>query len=197
MTDDSSSEGLCPGGTCIGGRCNLPAWDRVMGSSDFGGFDVVWDVIMDERGRVYAGGSFSGEASFGGAGAPEVATGFAAAFIAAYERDGAYRWFRSVGGPGVDLVYRLAHAPGTDRLYAFVRVGLDGPADLGGGLRDPGAYVVAFDLTGSYQWDRELPFIEAIEATSEGGVLVAGMLSSGFDLGAGPARRHVRMRHIL
>ncbi len=192
VLDEAGSEGLCPGGTCIGGRCNLPAWDRVFGGTLT---DIVWDVVMDDRGYVYAGGSFRGEASFGAAGAAEPAVGVASAFIAAYEPDGAYAWLRSIGGPGTDLVYRLAHAPGTDRLYAFVRVGFDGDANLGGGLRPPGAYIVAFDLEGTYLWDREAPFIEDIEATPDG-VLAGGSLVPGFDLGGGPRTTDVVAAYI-
>lgn len=181
VIDEAGTEALCPGGTCIGGRCNLPAWDRVIGGTSS---DVVWDVVMDERGYVYAGGFFEGEASFGAAGPPEAAIGAAGAFIAAYEPDGAYAWLRSFGGPGRDLVFRLAHAPGSDRLYAFIRVGSGGSVDLGGGPRPPGAYVVAFDMNGTYQWDREIPFIEDIDATPAG-VIVAGFFGSEFDFGGG------------
>ncbi|HEY8431142.1 MAG TPA: hypothetical protein VIL20_22335 [Sandaracinaceae bacterium] len=82
-------------------------------------------------------------------------------------------------------MFRLGHASGTDRLYAFVRIGHDGDADLDGDPRPPGAYIVAFDLNGTYQWDHELPFIENIAATPAG-VNAAGFFGGDFDFGGRP-----------
>lgn len=68
--DESESEPICPGGTCVGGRCNLPAWT------------AYWED----------------EARFGAAGPSEVAVA-SDAFVAAYEPDGAYAWVRTLGSP--------------------------------------------------------------------------------------------------
>ncbi len=105
--DESGADPICPGGTCAGGRCSLPAWDRLVGGSEG---DIVFNVAMDERGFVYVAGAFGGEARFGSAGAPEMAGGLADAFIAAYEPDGAYAWFRSLGGPEHDVAFAIAYS---------------------------------------------------------------------------------------
>lgn len=177
--DEPDEGALCPGGSCVGGRCNLPAWDRVLGGPDG---DVVFNVAMDERGYVYVAGTFASGARFGSAGPPEVALGLADGFVAAYEPDGAYAWFRALGADDYDVAFAIAYSPFADTVYVSARIGSE--FDFGGGTRSTGTYVVAFDRSGTYLWDREFPVVQDIEAAPDG-ILVAGLFNTEFDFGGG------------
>jgi hypothetical protein len=75
-----------------------PLWDRTVGST---WYDTGINVTVDGNNNVYATGEVQGPADFGG-GKVGPTNGISDAFVASYDKNGAYRWSKVFGGAGSD-----------------------------------------------------------------------------------------------
>ncbi len=162
VADDEGDTPLCPGGTCVAGRCDLAGWSRTFGGPEG---DAVFSVAMDELGNVYIAGGFQGAAHFGGAG-PETSVSAPDgspspdAFVASYAADGTYRWVRAFGSPEVDVAVDVAWDAEAGQLY--VTGATSGAIDFGAGVPATEAFLVTLDRAGAYRWHRAFAVSRAV-----------------------------------
>ncbi len=182
IDDAPTGTSLCPGGTCMAGRCSFAAWDRVFGGS---GNDSARAITSDSDGNLYVSGQLNTGADFG--------TGpVSQPVIASYAPDGELRWVVSgetSGGPG-PVAQGLAFDASTNRIYLLARGGVT----VGSTTAGPSAFVMALDPSGTIDWARSLPTLSAgfphaggIVA-HDGRVLVASSHTAAFDFGDGVVR---------
>jgi hypothetical protein len=150
-------------------------------------------VAFAPDGRLAWGGAIRSDADLGG-GIRTVA-GFQDAFLIDYDSAGAYRWDHVMGVTrvieGVDLIRGIA-TDAAGNVYAVGSISDD--YDFGGGLRSVGAerdiFIVSYDSTGAYRWDRVYGADERdtaldVAVASNGDVCLAGMFRFTVDFGGG------------
>jgi hypothetical protein len=164
----------------IYGHLLLVAWD---------GPGVVWwrdnpaigdqpVVTTDANNNVTFAARFSGIANFGTVNRTDQTA------VASYTHDGVARW--DIALPA--SVYPYAIATGPNDTTVIGGSILNTPADLGGGVRQPGPFVLALGPNGAYKWDRTLasPYAQDVtrgvavrsneQVTAAGNVLDAGFV---------------------
>lgn len=128
-------------------------WTKEVGGR---GDDTARGVASDRDGGLYAVGHFSEDMRFG-AGVLRSAGG-KDGFIVRYDRDGNPLWARSIGGPGLDEMYRVA-SDGDGNAYLIgtvtgpVDVDRDGSIDVVGTAKGS-ALVAAYNTEGDLLWTR-------------------------------------------
>lgn len=161
--DDGGS--LCPGGLCLGGRCDFAAWDKTFGTVNG---DTANAVAFDGAGNVYvAGVARAGTVDFGG-GSRTIAV--SAIVVVKYAPDGRYVW--DFVHPAVANVADLAVDATGSRIYVVGTAS----SDLGSGSASA-PYVLLVDGSGAYVSDRRFGAdhdnLNGVALNSEG-VLVIG-----------------------
>jgi hypothetical protein len=151
--------------------------------------DAAYAVTTDAMNNVYVGGTFANQVDFGGG-----PTGmyFGGAFVASFDRDGAYRWDRDFGSGQPDSVSSIAVSQLGD---VVVAASFGSSVDFGGGVRTSSGWVDGavwvLDTDGIYQWDRvygaspDNDRVDAVSVDCAGNILATGMFEGTIDFGGG------------
>jgi hypothetical protein len=163
------------------------AWSRTCGGTSY---DSGRAVAADPSGNVLVGGSFSDEASFGGA--PMTSAGQADLFLAKYSSAGSHVWSSRFGSAGNEGIHSL----GADSDGNILVAGdFDTSVDFGGGALtcagDYDAFLAKLTSGGSHLWSKR--FGSTGSDTTWGGaavsadrrVVLAGTFTGTVDFGGG------------
>jgi hypothetical protein len=165
-----------------------PRWSHRLGGT---GNDSGAAVAADSDGNVYVAGEFWDTVDFGGG--PWVGAGWYDGFVASYDRDGAHRWSRGLGGASYDYGKGLALDLNGN---VYVTGSFNGTASLGGpwftsaGRTD--FFIASFGaLDGAHRWSRahggtSNDEAQGLAADASGSLQLAGVFSGETDLGGGP-----------
>ena len=163
------------------------AWDTVFGST---GLDSPQRVAIAPGGNLIVTGSHTAPIDFGGG--LRSNGGGADVFLLSLSKAGAYLWDKTFPLAGHQEGWCVA----TNTKGQIVVGGLfDGTIDFGGGARKAAgefdAFVVGFDATGGYLWDRAYgsslrDAISGVAFDSSSDLWVTGYFEQNIDFGAGP-----------
>jgi len=157
------------------------------------GHDLVDRIAQDAKGNLYLAGSFVQSLAFAGqtltapAGSTEVA-------LIGLDENGAYRWSKAFGTPGMDAGTSLA-VDGAGNVYLAGKVYASVPTlDFGGGPRpligEWDGFVASFDPSGMHRWSRVLggpdsDEVGAVAVDAGGSVYLTGIAVGPVDFGDG------------
>ncbi|MEZ4503875.1 MAG: helix-turn-helix transcriptional regulator [Dehalococcoidia bacterium] len=173
------------------------AWSRTLARGDL---DLVRVATRDDA--IVVAGAFTGTIEVGGRSL--TASGTHDLVVAAFSPEGDLRWLRALDGEGTEAAVDVAMTENGPIVAATLeRVDSGGSATKGGDgaapTRSAAVLLVALDNDGNERWTRLIegaPATEAaaepstltlagIEATEDGGIVLAAALRGAIDLGAG------------
>lgn len=163
--DDETAGPLCPGGSCLSGRCSFTPWDRIVGNL---GNDFLRAVTTDDAGNVYAVGSLYGGADFGAGPEPP-------RLMVSYSPDGVLRWTLPFPEEQGHLdAYGIAYDPARDRVIAVGNFRGEALTLAGTTLAGAPGFGVLFAVRsdGTPAWIRELPELVGNPSGTGAGVAV-------------------------
>ncbi len=154
--------------------CTL-RWAVALGGSSSDVCDGV--AVNDVADRVYVLGAGGGTIEAGSA--LETASGSRDVLLAAYDRDGVFKWLKLFG----KALTTVGHGIALDPLGNITMVGItSGPVDLGSGeVKHHGSndvFILSLDPAGNHRWDARIggsgyDFGDAVAADNTGNVYVA------------------------
>lgn len=167
-------------------RAGKLRWAKSLGGP---GDDGTTAVGVDAAGHVYVGGYFEDEVDFGGKKALAV-VGTSDAFLASFEESGDFRWAKSFGANGRDLVLDLA-ARG-DRVVVTGQ--LANEATIDGTVlaaKNFDGFVARFDTDGKIDWGTVFGGDggdqgQSVAIAEDGSIVVGGSLFAGTAFGSKP-----------
>jgi hypothetical protein len=164
-----------------------PLWARSLGGARF---DIGFGVAVDASDNVYVVGRLTGPADLGQG--PTPGAGETDIFLVKYDRGGALKWAKRLGGPFADQGTAVAVLPGGDVVVAG-RVA--GAVDLGGGpLVGPGGgdtFLVRYDPDGRHVFSRRMgntgdfDTAPAMAVNAAGQIALTGTFALRADFGGG------------
>ncbi|MCK5796699.1 MAG: SBBP repeat-containing protein, partial [Deltaproteobacteria bacterium] len=161
-------------------------WSKRFGAT---GWDMGRKMAFDNAGHLLLIGSFHGSTVLSGT--PLTSAGGSDLFVASFTTGGTLRWAKRFGGTG-DEYGRAIAIDAQDRLTITGRF-MDS-IDFGGGkltsAGDRDIFMAGLKVDGTYRWARSFgamgfDYGEAIVASPQGDVFLAGQFSGGVDFGQG------------
>lgn len=156
--------------------------------------DAVAGVCVDASDRVYAGGTFTRQASTGGFSVQAFGGVGRDVFLCRIETDGTPVWLQSMGGPADETLYSLAGDDAGNACLAFASGTVFG-----------GHSVVKVDANGGFAWHRQFPVANGAEVSGAmrmavamdrgGNVYVKGTMGVPTVIGPVPGWNHVDARN--
>ena len=138
-------------------------WQRTLDASSS---QIFYDVVVDSSDNVYVGG-YTG------------ISGVTYYLVAKYNNSGTLQWQRTIGGSSTtDIGYGIA-VDSSDNVYI-------GGVSTGGGIGGYDSYLVKYNSSGTYQWQKSLGTsgqqiqIRSLASDSSDNVYVAGSYSSSY-----------------
>lgn len=168
-------------------------------------------VTVASDGSILVTGAYFGALDLGTGALPPAEPGGSNFFVARFSSTGQTLWsrgFKAVreGTSGRLMPYAIAVDPQGGVVVTGVFVGLldlgggvlvSGPGAAGAGEAQDGMFVARFHADGSHRWSKAFPagvtepsVGQEVSVDAEGGVVVAGRLAGGTDLGGGAATGH-------
>ncbi len=166
-------------------------WQRSFGSSST---EIVSDLELDENGKVYISGQFSGDLDFDpGPGTTTNDPGSRGAFLSAFDTQGDFLWATTVAAPSAYIEGRALTIDAAGRvilggIFRFTQDFDPGPATFN---LDAGAsydmYLAVYDSLGTFIWAGNMGATSAIgkiyslSSTSEGALYFTGYFNGIID----------------
>jgi hypothetical protein len=162
-------------------------WSKRLGGTSY---DRVRGVTADSSGNITLVGDFIHTVDFGGA--PLTSAGGYDIVVTSFNKNGAHRWSKRLGGASSDYGYGVA----ADSSNNVIVVGsLQGSANFGGGtLSSAGRsdiVVASFDQNGVHRWSKRFgdaghDLAYGVATDSSDNAIIFAHFSGSVDFGAGP-----------
>jgi hypothetical protein len=160
-------------------------WSLTVGC---GAAELGTGLAADPAGNLYVTGLFRVDVDFG-SGTVETPVGGFDAFLASFDRGGAYRWSRGYGAAAHELASDVA-ADGGGRAYVTGLVAQTVDETMPVVSTGESAFLAGFGQGGAMQWSKTLGAggysVEGVAVDAAGNAFVTGAFQGTVDLGGGP-----------
>jgi hypothetical protein len=138
------------------------------------GADTGGGIGIDAMDKIYVGGSFTNNASFGGA--TLTSAGGTDMFLAKYDAAGVHAWSRRDGGASAEQFWGMAVDPDGN---SYMGIDFRTPSSTIGGVALATAgiadgVVASFDANGGFRWLSQMKSAGAMDAAAATAIAVAG-----------------------
>lgn len=148
-------------------------WTRGM----FGMNVSIQALAVDAQNNVIIAGGIGDQYDFGG----QIVHGDDDAYVAKYDTDGALVWARGLTPHSGAWAHDLAVSPsGQIYMVAYVNLYVQSPQ---GATLSQGDVIASYDSDGTLRWAYALPLAASVAATSDGGVVIGGVVEKTTVLG--------------